>query len=96
MEVGSDEGYRKIVESAIVRVHVQSPETLTVVCDLGLQPRELVDSALGGARYELRPQLVAVDCPRLSVPIHSHVYQSTCEGGCGVLAGLRVGVDIAK
>ena len=72
------------------------PETLTVVCDLGLQPRELVDAALGGARYELRPQLVAVDCPRLSVPIHSHVYQSTCEGGCGVLAGLRVGVDIAK
>jgi hypothetical protein len=53
-----------------------------------LQAGQLIDSALGRARYELLPQFVAVYGLRPSVPIYSHVVQSI-EGGMRGVGGVR-------
>jgi hypothetical protein len=85
------------VWSAGVPLDGLSSQTLTVVCDVVLQPSELAHPALGGARDELRPQLIAGQGPRLNVPIHSHVVvQATCDSGLRGVGGVRVGESIAK
>ena len=63
-----------------VRVCIGASRALTVICDLVLQARQLVDPAFGGARDELLSQSVAVQGLRCSIPIHSHVVQSMREG----------------
>lgn len=67
-------------QSRCARVHVHWGGgfwALTVVCDAVLQARQLVNSALGGARDELLAQGIAVQGLRFSIPIRSHVVAST-------------------
>ena len=66
-------------------------QALTVICDLLLQARQLVDAALGGARDELLPQSVAVQGLGFSIPIHSHVVQSIRKGQMRMRGGRRGG-----
>lgn len=71
-----------------MRVCIGASRALTVVCDLVLQARQLVDPALGGARDELLSQSVAVQGLRCSIPIHSHVVQSMREGRVRGVSGV--------